>query len=167
MQCFSCGRSFEATPFRAVEQRHDPVHAVTATPDGVAAACANHARNAAVTSCQRCGLFICALCEMNLGDRSHCPSCFDRIRTEGTLQTRYRDYATMSVSAAVIGLLCMSLPIGPFVIYWAYKGIRQRRNEGRGIAGMVTVLGFGILETVGFLSMAGLLIFAIVTGGMS
>lgn len=167
MQCSSCRGSFEATPFRAVEPRHDAVQAVTATPDGVAAACANHARNAAVTSCQRCGLFICALCEMNIGNGAYCPSCFDRIRTEGALQTRYRDYATMSVSAAVVGLLCMSLPIGPFVIYWGIKGLRQRRSEGRGIAAMVTVLVFGALETLGFLSLIGLMIFGIVSEGMS
>lgn len=167
MRCSSCRGTFEATPFRAVEQRHDAVHAVTATPDGVAAACANHARNAAVTSCQRCGLFICALCEMNLGNGSYCPSCFDRIRTEGTLQTRYRDYATMAVSAAVVGLLCTSLPFGPFVIYWGIKGLRQRRSEGRGIAAMVTVLVFGVLETLAFLALIGVMVYAIVSGGTS
>lgn len=148
--CPSCTRAFEATPFQAVERTHVPVQVVTETPDGVAAACANHARNASVTSCQRCGLFICALCDINTGDGSYCPSCFDRISNEGGLQARYRDYATMSVSAAVVGLLCTFIPIGPFTVYWAYKGIQQRRREGRGAAGPIVAMIFGILETMLF-----------------
>jgi hypothetical protein len=67
----------------------------------------------------------------------------------------------------VVGLLCTSLPFGPFVIYWAIKGLRQRRNEGRGIAAMVTVLVFGVLETLAFLAFIGVMVYAIVSGGTS
>jgi len=109
MQCPSCLRTFEATPFQPRDHRYAAVQVVTETPDGVAAACANHARNAAVTSCGRCGLFICALCEMNTGDATYCPSCFDRMRgveTQGAIGAHYRDYAMMAIWADVIGLLC-------------------------------------------------------------
>jgi hypothetical protein len=158
-QCPSCSRTFEATPFQPVDYRHEAVQVVTQTPDGVAAACANHARNAAVTSCQRCGLFICALCEMNVGDASYCPSCFDRVHAQGTLQERYRDYASMAVSAVVVGFLCYFVP-SIFAIYWAVRGIQQRRREGRSIAGMIVTLIFAIMQTLSIIAMIVLMIVA-------
>lgn len=165
-QCPSCTRTFEATPFAGVEQFHASVQVVTETPEGVAAACANHARNAAVTSCRRCGLFVCALCEMNVGDGSYCPSCFDRVRDEGTLQARYRDYAAMAVSAVVFGF-CIFLPVGPFGIYWAAKGIRQRRAERQNIAGMVVTMILAILQTLAFLGTIVATVMAIASEGAS
>ena len=56
LQCPWCRKTFEATVFQPREVQHAAVQVVTETPDGVAAACANHVRNAAVTNCQRCGL---------------------------------------------------------------------------------------------------------------
>jgi uncharacterized Zn finger protein (UPF0148 family) len=161
VHCPSCMRAFEATSFQPREARHQAVQVVTETPDGTAAACANHAGNAAVTSCQRCGLFICALCEMNTGSGTYCPSCFERVRVE-TLQggARYRDYASMAISGAVVGFLCMGafIPVGPFVIYWAMKGIRQRRTEGARATGVVVALILGILETLAIVAAVVLLL---------
>ena len=150
VHCMFCMRTFEATPFQPREVRHQAVQVVTETPDGTAAACANHAGNAAVTNCQRCGLFICALCEMNTGSGTFCPSCYQRARTE-TQQgggTRYRDYASMAFSGVVFSLLCWLLPIGPFVIYWGYKGIAQRRAEGVRPTGQIVCMVLGVVATL-------------------
>lgn len=168
MECVYCRKQFEVTPFQPRERQHQAVQVVTETPDGVAAACANHARNAAVTSCMRCGLFICALCDMNVGEGSYCPSCFDHMRNQNAVDrgaTRYRDYATMSISAAAVGLLCSILPIGPFAVYWGIKGVRQRRAEGSGVSGPVIAMILGSLETLGLLAAVTLFIIGIVTGG--
>jgi ribosomal protein L37AE/L43A len=166
MQCPWCRRTFEAAVFQPREMHHALVQVVTETPEGIAAACANHARNAAVTNCQRCGLFICALCELKVGQETYCPTCFDRMRGEGALEglARYRDFATMSISAAVIGLLCFTLgaPIGALSVYWAFKGIRQRRNEGRSSAGVIVAMVFGILEILGGLAFVALMIIGMV-----
>jgi hypothetical protein len=169
MQCSFCRTAFEATLFQPRERRHDAVQVVTETPDGVAAACANHARNAAVTSCSRCGLFICALCDMNVGEGSFCPACFDRARNETAPggATRYRDYATMSISAAAVGMLCWFVPIGAFAVYWAIKGIRQRRAEGTGVAGPIVALIAGSLETLVLLFFVTMMIVGMVSGGKS
>lgn len=167
MQCPYCRTEFEATPFQPRERHHAAVQIVTETPDGVAAACANHARNAAVTSCLRCGLFICALCDMNVGEGSYCPSCFDRSHDQNAIaatQTRYRDYATMALSTAVIGLLCSIFPFGAFAIYWGIKGIRQRREEGTGIAGPVVAIVLGSLQTLAIVVLIVMLIIGIVVG---
>lgn len=164
-----CRTEFEATPFQPRDRHHQAVQVVTETPDGTAAACANHARNASVTSCSRCGLFICALCDMNVGEGSFCPSCFDRSRDQDALtggNTRYRDYATMSISAAVVSLLCSTffLPIGALAVYWGVKGIRQRREEGTTVAGPVIAMIIGGLQTLGLLVFFAMMIIGLLAG---
>ncbi|MGZ5443183.1 MAG: DUF4190 domain-containing protein [Thermoanaerobaculia bacterium] len=170
MQCPHCRTEFEARPFQPRERRHEAVQVVTATPDGAAAACANHNRNAAVTSCSRCGLFICTLCDMNVGEGSFCPACFDRSRDQSAVAgsaTRYRDYATMAISAAVFSLVCsvVMLPLGAFAVVWGVKGIRQRRAAGAGIAGPVIAIIVGGLQTIGLLVFFTMLIIGMVTEG--
>ena len=138
-----------------------------AGPEG-ANACANHARNAATASCQRCGLFICALCEMNVGTGSYCPTCFERVRSEGTLQAarRYRDYAAMARTAVIAGvffsLMFVGLPFGVAGIYYSIRARRQRRDEGRPLLGVNVMLILAVLEVVGSLVMIGFMIFAMV-----
>ena len=159
VQCTYCNRPFEATVFHPREAHHRAVQVVTDTPDGVAAACANHAGNAAVTNCQRCGLFICALCDLNVGEGSFCPTCFDRARSQGSLATRYRNYATMATSTAILGIFINLL--GPFAIYYARKGMKQRQEEGAPRGGMIVALVLGILETLALLTFIGLIVAAI------
>jgi hypothetical protein len=152
--CPRCMARFEATAFNPPQRRMQIVEVAQSGPEG-ANACANHERNTAVTSCQRCGLYICSLCDMNVGSGSYCPSCFDRVRTEGTLgaaTTRFRDYGSMARVSAVVGFLFMfmflGLPFGALTIYYANKGIQQAKNDGRSTLGTRVALGFGILEAV-------------------
>jgi hypothetical protein len=167
LQCAICRRPFEATAFDAPERASGPmVESVVAAGPAGANACANHAGNAAVTSCQRCGLFICSLCEMNVGFGSFCPSCFDRVREEGTLQPvgrRYRDWASIARLTAIIGLLVyFAWPlVGTAAIFFATKGMRQRREQGRTTAGMLAVMIIGILEIAGGLALYGFFLWSI------
>jgi len=134
--CPDCNQSFEATAFRPVSPRLRVAEVATTGPEG-ANACANHARNAAVTNCARCGLFICSLCELDLGDASYCPSCFDRMRTEGALPAaagKTRDYYAMARSAIVAGMLCTMMLIGPLfgilALHYQAKGRKTLRARG-------------------------------------
>lgn len=163
--CQHCFGEFEATAFAAPESAEPVVAQVMEVgPDG-ANACANHARNAAVTSCQRCGLFICALCDMNVGAGSYCPACFERMRAEGTMQTaakRYRDHAGMAISSSIFGLLlwgCLGAPLGALTIYYANKGRAQRRMEGRSTAGMIVAMSIGALLAASWLVFVGVVIY--------
>lgn len=172
--CMVCSRPFEATAFTPPARKTRVMEVIAAGPEG-AAACANHARNAAVTSCQRCGLFICALCDMNVGEGSFCPACFERVRAEGALKgasTRFRDYGSMARVAAVVGVLFtlfsagfLGLPFGAITCYYARKGIQQRRQEGQGIGGMVVAMIFGSLQILGGLAMIGFMIWAFTRPG--
>src|SRR4051794_41885326 len=80
--CPDCNKPFEATAFRPPERRLEVVSVAAAlTPEG-ANACANHARNAAVTKLVPRGLFICGLCNMEGGKGPPCPSCFHPLRPD-------------------------------------------------------------------------------------
>jgi uncharacterized paraquat-inducible protein A len=167
--CPYCNHQFEATAFTPPQRRQVAAvpEVMTMGPDG-ANACANHARNAATASCQRCGLFICALCDMNVGAGSYCPSCFERVRTEGTLQAaarRYRDHAMMARSAVIAGLLFsfmfLGLPFGAVGVYYSIKARQQRRDEGRSLTGVTVLMILAVLEILGGLAAIGFLIFLI------
>lgn len=165
MTCPYCDGAFRATAF------HPPAPLVRAVeqfglgPEG-GTACANHARNEAVTSCQRCGLIICALCDMDIGTGSYCPDCFDRLRLANALPAaakRYRDYTAMGRISAVAGLLIFFLMLifGALAIYFGAKGVRQRRELGRGIVAPILVMLFGLLEIFGSVGFVALIIWGI------
>ncbi|HEU4521947.1 MAG TPA: hypothetical protein VFT12_08095 [Thermoanaerobaculia bacterium] len=167
--CPACQRPFEATAFQPPQRRPQITTIVGATGPEGANACATHARNAAVTSCQRCGLFICSLCDMNVGLGSYCPSCFDRLRNEGALPavaTKYRDFASMARLTAIVGILFwFAWPlVGALAVYYAGKGRKQRRDEGRSSVGMFVVASIGLLEILGGLAMYGFFVWALFQG---
>jgi uncharacterized paraquat-inducible protein A len=163
--CPDCNKPFEATAFRPPQRRLEVISVAAAlTPEG-ANACANHARNAAVTNCVRCGLFICALCNMDVGTGPHCPSCFDRLRAEDALSpaaTRYRDYASMARIAMIGGLFFsfafMGIPFAAASLFYARKGYKQLREEGRSRIGLTIIVVVAILEIVFGIAWIALLI---------
>ncbi|HUP59483.1 MAG TPA: hypothetical protein VNA69_03590 [Thermoanaerobaculia bacterium] len=163
--CAHCGKSFEATAFDLPQRRGPQIADVAiAGPEG-SNACANHPRNAAATNCQRCGLFICSLCEMNIGTGSFCPNCFARMRAEGTLPTavtRYRDYVSMARIAILAGILIWFFAplFGGLALYYAQKGMKQRREEGRSRAGPIIATVFAVLQILGALSLYAFLVWS-------
>jgi len=170
--CPDCNKSFEATAFKPPSRQIEVVSVAAAlTPDG-ANACANHARNAAVTNCSRCGLFICSLCNMDIGTGPYCPSCFDRLRAENALQpaaTRFRDYASMARTAMIAGLffsfMFLGIPFGAVSLFYGRKAFKQLREEGRSVTGLVIILIVAALEIVGGVAMIAVMIGALTMMG--
>jgi uncharacterized paraquat-inducible protein A len=154
--CPDCNKPFEATAFRPPQRRLEVVSVAAAlTPEG-ANACANHEHNAAVTNCVRCGLFICALCNMDVGTGPHCPSCFDRLRAADALapvSTRFRDYVSMARIAMIAGLffsfMFLGIPFAAVSLYYSRKAFKQLRDEGRSKIGLIVIIIMAILEILG------------------
>ena len=166
--CPDCNKPFEATAFRPPEHRLEVVSVAAAlTPEG-ANACANHAGNAAVTNCVRCGLFICAVCNMDVGTGPHCPSCFDRLRADETLSpatTRYRDYVSMARIAMIAGLffsfMFLGIPFAAASLFYARKGFKQLRDEGRSKIGLIIIVIVALLEIIAGIALISVMIVAL------
>lgn len=167
IRCPDCSRTFEATAFNPPTRRLRVAEVATAGPDAVNV-CANHARNVATTSCARCGLFICALCDMNTGAGSYCPSCFDRLRVEGKVGgNRRRAYPAMARMSAVAGIFFTFMFIGPLFgilsMYYNHKARQDRNAAGEQpawTAGMIVVEVLALLVFFGGAVFDGFLIFA-------
>jgi hypothetical protein len=70
------------------------------------ATCFFHPDKAFQTCCQRCGRFVCALCDLQLGAEHVCPACFERGRADsgaeaGKAEWRYRDVLYDSIAVTL------------------------------------------------------------------
>jgi hypothetical protein len=70
------------------------------------ATCFFHPDKVFQACCQRCGRFVCALCDLQLGSEHVCPSCFERGRAQSGAEAakaewRHRDVLYDSIAVAV------------------------------------------------------------------
>lgn len=151
--CPACFSSFEATRFQAPD-RSAAVQRLAEAGPGAETACAAHPANVAVVNCQRCGVFMCALCRIDADEMALCPACFDRLSAEGALastRTTFRDYGRLASNTAIAGLLLLvfGLAIGPAAIYYGVRSLRQlsQMGETTGRARAVIAILAGLLET--------------------
>jgi ribosomal protein L37AE/L43A len=149
--CRYCRRDYEARIFRPVSRSSSVLQLAHAGPEE-AGACANHPRNAAVTTCGRCGIFICGLCQLEVDGFNYCPACFERLTQEGSIESakmHFRDYGSMAMLAAMIGFfvswMLLGIPVGILSLYYVYRGFKTRSESGSGVARLIiaTILGLG------------------------
>jgi hypothetical protein len=133
--CPQCLGDFEARVFRPPQRSARVLQLAQSGPEG-ATSCANHARNAAVAACDRCGLLICSLCQLEVESGKLCPSCFERISQDDagdTTRTRFRDYGSLAGVWAFVGLvfsaLLLGIPLGLLSIYYCIKAFRHRESR--------------------------------------
>ena len=87
VRCAACGvaQRWELFPaFSAPPEEAARAEAIVAAAEE--AACAFHAGKRAVGACQRCGLFVCSLCELTLGEERICPTCLEAGVKKGKLK---------------------------------------------------------------------------------
>lgn len=99
--CPSCANRLQIYFWPVVRQN---TSATTALSDH--ATCFFHPDKAFQACCQRCGRFLCALCDLHLGAEHVCPTCFERGRGDsgmevGKAEWRYRDVLYDSIAATV------------------------------------------------------------------
>lgn len=153
--CPSCGGAFETMRFTPPERRSRVARVAEAGPAG-AASCSAHPANSSVTSCERCGVFMCALCRIDVDGQTLCPGCFERMSAEGALASArlaFKDYTRMAHSFAVVGLLMwpFAFAAGLAVLYYGIRSIRQKNamGEPEGMTSAVLAVAAGLIEIVG------------------
>lgn len=131
------------------------------------AACFFHAEKRATVPCDRCGRFICPLCDVLLGTRHICPACLAAgIGTERVSELIARRWRWDNI-ALVIGLVPLILSIGlwpffiasgPVAVWAAIFGWRRPGSLVRGRRRWVLMLG-GLLGLVQIAIFVGMGIF--------
>ena len=149
--CLSCLGDFEARIFHPPQRSAHVLQLAQSGPEG-GVSCANHARNAAVAACDRCGLLICSLCQLDVENAKLCPSCFERLSQDGATditRTRFRDYGSMAGIWAFVGLifsaLFLGLPLGIVSIYYCIKAFRHKESRSS-VTFVVIALMLAILD---------------------
>jgi hypothetical protein len=99
--CPYCDKRLRVQVWYVVRQK---TNAVSAMPEQ--ATCFFHPEKAYEACCQRCGRFLCALCDFQLGAEHVCPTCFERGRTDSSLQGgsaewRHRDVLYDSIALTI------------------------------------------------------------------
>ena len=72
------------------------------------AACFYHAEKRAVVPCDACGRFLCALCDVTLGEKHYCPACLQTAREAAALGPVER--GRVRYDQVVWSLLILPLP---------------------------------------------------------
>jgi uncharacterized paraquat-inducible protein A len=115
------------------------------------ASCFYHPQKKAEIPCDQCGRFLCALCDVPLGDRHLCPNCVESGRQKGTLQSLTKRRIAYDTTTLMLGLLPLALGIfmwflflftGPAAIIvgiygWKKPGSLLRKNRWRFVVGMI------------------------------
>lgn len=163
--CPRCVGLFEAVSFTPPERNVVVPRVNEAGPEG-ATSCVHHARNAAVATCDRCGSFICELCRVEVDRKGFCPGCFERLSSEGALEsivTRLPGHDAAAALCAILGLFVAPV-FAPAAIYFGVKHLRWKKKmkESDGLGGAYVAIVMGALEGVGLLILLAFLIWAIV-----
>lgn len=100
----SCPYCETRLQIRSWPAMRDNTSATAAMPDQ--ATCFFHPDKAFHACCQRCGRFVCALCDLQLGAEHVCPTCFERGRDDtgvpaGKAEWRHRDVLYDSIVLAI------------------------------------------------------------------
>jgi len=112
--CPSCASRLQACLWPVVRQN---TAAAVALSDQ--ATCFFHPDKAFQTCCQRCGRFVCTLCDLQLGAEHVCPACFERGRANsgaeaGKAEWRYRDVLYDSIAIS---------------LGWLWKTTKKKKKE--------------------------------------
>jgi hypothetical protein len=123
--CPSCGEPLRAVTFPALWRAPEAAKAETSTAEGEAT-CFYHPRKKAVTPCDRCGRFLCALCEIEFGGERWCPACLKSGQGQGAIRdlksgrTHY-DSIALTLATAPALIIWPTIFTAPMALYVAIR----------------------------------------------
>ena len=112
------------------------------------ACCFYHDGKLAVSACENCGRFLCALCDVDFAGRRLCPPCIEASRSDGQFAGLIRRRVLHDDVALAMALLPMLIPpatlfTAPAVIFYASRhwpspgSVTRRRTHARSVIAMV------------------------------
>lgn len=127
--CHQCGSQLMAQLFPALLAQEEVARA-DALMEEDEASCFYHPQKKAVTACDFCGRFVCALCDLDLGHQHLCPTCHARGKEANKvvdLIEGHKMYDSICLSLAVLPLFFWPATIltAPTAIYYAVRHYRK------------------------------------------
>jgi hypothetical protein len=175
VQCAACQSTLSVCTFRGLQA--PPKAVSTASGEQAAegeAVCFFHPEKRAECSCERCGRFICALCDMPLAGRHLCPKCLDSSKLPELVPSKFVG-GYFSMLCGIVPIVFFPIFMGCFYVLpitggaaigfglWSWRkpgSVVQGPRHGMAVLGIIG----GILQ-IGFLiGMVGLMYYAIKHG---
>ncbi|NQT92247.1 MAG: B-box zinc finger protein [Lentisphaerae bacterium] len=137
--CPACGVPVYAAVFPALYR--EPEEGEKSTPVVVddEASCFYHSGKKATIACESCGRFLCALCDIELGEKHLCAGCVDSEKKKGKLENISNSrvlYDEAALALAILPLLMwpstiLTAPATLFVVirYWKAPGSIVPRSK--------------------------------------
>ena len=134
------------------------------------ASCFQHALHRALVPCDRCGRFLCSLCDLAISGQHLCPGCWAALEAEGSprlVRERIR-YDGVAVSLAIFPMLIFYITIftAPMVlglVAWKWRAPLSVRPVGRWQ--FVAAAMLALLQIAGWILLAGALAWGALQGG--
>jgi hypothetical protein len=119
--CPSCHVPIRIDVFPAFYRAFQPGEEGETLIDGQAS-CFYHPQKKAVIPCDHCGRFLCALCDVELGDKHLCPACLEAGKKKGRIANLDRHrllYDGTALRLALLPMITVWLTIftAPIAIY--------------------------------------------------
>ncbi len=112
---------------------------------GEEAACFRHPGHAAVVACDNCGIYLCALCDLEIDGQHLCPDCLnngqEKIKTLRDKTTLHDDIALSLAVLPIIMSFMMIITAPATIIYslvcWNKMNTPYKRNRWRFVAAII------------------------------
>ena len=168
--CSLCGQRVEVRVFPAI-QNDGPGARPQAILGAEEAGCYYHPNNRAVTPCDNCGRFLCALCDLPLDGKHLCPHCVEtgvrsnKLAAADTQRTHY-DSLALALATWPMLLFYFSLFTAPIALYYVIRywklpqSVLPRTRTRFVVAGLLAVM-----QLTGWVILAITLINAYTTQG--
>jgi uncharacterized RDD family membrane protein YckC len=158
--CPSCGADVAVAVFPALFRTEEPGQTGATLVEDDVSSCFHHPGRKAAAACDRCGRFLCSLCDIGMGAHHTCAECLTAARVDGTAEhlettrTLYDNVALALATLPMLGCWPVTLATAPTTLgicvrYWRGPGSLLPRVRWRMvIAGLIAacqVLGWALL----------------------
>jgi hypothetical protein len=153
-KCPSCGLLIQNWIFPAAYKNSLKESKAEALSDMQDASCFYHPQKKAQLVCAGCGVFICALCDIELKDQHLCPKCIQQGKKKGKihqLENQRKLYDDIALMTAVVPILfwpisVVTAPVALFlsIRYWKSPTSIVRKSKIR----MIFAAIFAVLQII-------------------
>lgn len=134
IRCKSCNTEVNVNIFPSLFQPIKKGQSAEKVVEELESSCFNHVEKKAVSICDDCGIYICALCEIDRGEKKICSACFNQSLVGEKADELTRDYRQYSKIGAYLlwGMLFTYGITAPISLFYSIKNYGKTEGFFRG-----------------------------------